>query len=54
MSAPITAWAGSADPEAPLVVLPHGRGSDEQDIIRLADERFEDVPGPIDRVAKER
>jgi phospholipase/carboxylesterase len=31
------AWAGSADPAAPLVVLLHGRGSDERSIISMAD-----------------
>lgn len=31
------AWAGSDDPAAPLVVLLHGRGSNERDIITLAD-----------------
>ncbi|MEV6846372.1 hypothetical protein [Actinoplanes sp. NPDC051411] len=30
------ATAGSTDPAAPLVVLLHGRGSDEQDILTLA------------------
>jgi phospholipase/carboxylesterase len=30
------ATAGSSDPEAPLVVLLHGRGSDEQEIISLS------------------
>jgi phospholipase/carboxylesterase len=28
---------GTADPDAPLVVLLHGRGSDERDIVALAD-----------------
>jgi phospholipase/carboxylesterase len=36
-SAPVVATAGSTDPEAPLVVLLHGRGSSERDIIALAD-----------------
>lgn len=31
------AWAGSADPAAPLVVLFHGRGADEQSILAMAD-----------------
>ena len=34
---PVVATAGSTDPEAPLVVLLHGRGSHEGDIIGLAD-----------------
>lgn len=35
--APVVAWAvGRDDPTRPLVVLLHGRGSDEQDIIGLA------------------
>lgn len=34
---PVVAWRGSADPAAPLVVLLHGRGSNEADIIGLAD-----------------
>lgn len=33
---PVVATYGEADPEAPLVVLLHGRGSNEQDIITLA------------------
>ena len=32
----MTAWAGSKDPGAPLVVLLHGRGSDEAGILPLA------------------
>ena len=40
---PVVATAGSADPAAPLVVLLHGRGSSEQDIIALADHLS---PGP--------
>jgi phospholipase/carboxylesterase len=36
-SAPVVASAGSSDPAAPLVVLLHGRGSNERDIIGLAD-----------------
>ena len=34
---PTVLWRGAEDPEAPLVVLLHGRGSDERDIIGLAD-----------------
>ena len=34
---PVVAWRGSTDPESPLVVLLHGRGSNEEDIIGLAD-----------------
>jgi phospholipase/carboxylesterase len=34
---PVVATAGSTDPAAPLVVLLHGRGSNERDIIGLAD-----------------
>lgn len=41
--APSVATYGSTDPEAPLVVLLHGRGSSEQDIIGLASHL---VPGP--------
>ncbi|MEV6815561.1 hypothetical protein [Micromonospora sp. NPDC051296] len=33
---PVVATAGSADPAAPLVVLLHGRGSHEQEILTLA------------------
>jgi phospholipase/carboxylesterase len=35
--APVVASAGSTDPAAPLVVLLHGRGSNESDIIELAE-----------------
>jgi len=35
--APVVAWRGSEDPVAPLVVLLHGRGSDEAGIIGLAE-----------------
>ena len=35
-SAPVVATAGSTDPSAPLVVLLHGRGSAESEIIGLA------------------
>jgi phospholipase/carboxylesterase len=34
---PVVATAGSSDPAAPLVVLLHGRGSHERDILALAD-----------------
>ena len=34
---PVVATAGSADPAAPLVVLLHGRGSHEREIIALAE-----------------
>jgi phospholipase/carboxylesterase len=34
---PVVVTRGSTDPDAPLVVLLHGRGSDEQAIIGLAD-----------------
>ncbi len=37
-SAPVVATAGSADPAAPLVVLLHGRGSNERGIIGLAEQ----------------
>lgn len=33
----VVATAGSTDPDAPLVVLLHGRGSHEQEIVALAD-----------------
>ena len=36
-AAPSVAAAGSTDPQAPLVVLLHGRGSHEREIIALAD-----------------
>ena len=36
--APVVAYAGSADPHAPLVVLLHGRGADESTILGLAAE----------------
>jgi phospholipase/carboxylesterase len=35
--APVVATAGSSDPAAPLVVLLHGRGSNERDIAGLAE-----------------
>lgn len=34
---PPVAWRGSTDPSSPLVVLLHGRGSNEVDIIGVAD-----------------
>ncbi|WP_254185196.1 alpha/beta hydrolase [Nocardioides panacis] len=34
---PVATYRGSTDPDAPLVVLLHGRGSDEQQIAALAD-----------------
>lgn len=34
---PVVVRSGSTDPDAPLVVLLHGRGSNETDIITLAD-----------------
>lgn len=37
LSEPTVLWRGATDPDAPLVVLLHGRGSDEQDIVGLAD-----------------
>ncbi|SDT22007.1 alpha/beta hydrolase [Actinoplanes derwentensis] len=36
MTNPVVATAGSTDPQAPLVVLLHGRGSHEQEILDLA------------------
>ncbi len=38
---PVVATAGSSDPTKPLVVLLHGRGSNERDIIGLADHLLE-------------
>lgn len=35
-AAPVVATHGSADPTAPLIVLLHGRGSNEQEILELA------------------
>ena len=37
-AAPVVLWRGSTDRAAPLVVLLHGRGSNEADIIGLADQ----------------
>ncbi|MCB0996967.1 MAG: hypothetical protein KDB21_17860 [Acidimicrobiales bacterium] len=34
---PVVAWRGATEPDAPLVVLLHGRGADEADIVALAD-----------------
>ena len=34
---PVVATVGSSDPAAPLVVLLHGRGSSERDIVGMAD-----------------
>ncbi len=36
-AAPVVAWHGDAGPGVPLVVLLHGRGSNEVDIVGLAD-----------------
>ena len=40
---PVVAGRGSTDPDAPLVVLLHGRGSSEADIIGLVDRLSEGV-----------
>ncbi|WP_433222377.1 alpha/beta hydrolase [Dactylosporangium sp. CS-047395] len=37
MSAPVVAYAGHADPASPFVILLHGRGSDERQILALAE-----------------
>lgn len=37
---PVVATAGAEDPSAPLVVLLHGRGSHEREILRLAGRSF--------------
>jgi len=37
VTAPVVAWRGDPAGDRPLVVLLHGRGSDETDIINLAD-----------------
>lgn len=34
---PVVAWRGATEPDAPLIVLLHGRGSNEADIVALAD-----------------
>ena len=49
---PVVAWRGSNDATAPLVVLLHGRGSNETDIMGLADDlpsgaRYAAVRAPI-------
>ena len=49
---PVVASAGPASPDAPLVVLLHGRGSDERQILELADHlpvgpQYVAVRGPI-------
>ena len=49
---PVVVTAGSVDPTAPLVVLLHGRGSDERAVIELARELpqsagYAAVRGPI-------
>ena len=49
---PVVATAGSTDPAAPLVVLLHGRGSHEGEILVLADHlptgpAYAAVRGPI-------
>jgi phospholipase/carboxylesterase len=44
-SAAVTATAGSLDPNAPLVVLLHGRGWHEPDVIGLAVHLPVKVPG---------
>ncbi len=41
---PVVAWRGEHDDQRPLVVLLHGRGSNEADIIALAD-HLPDGPG---------
>ena len=40
---PVVAWRGATSPDDPLVVLLHGRGSDEADIIALADHLPDDL-----------
>jgi phospholipase/carboxylesterase len=50
---PVVASAGPASPDSPLVVLLHGRGSDERQILELADHlpigpEYVAVRGPID------
>ena len=37
LTSPVVATAGSTDPAAPLVLLLHGRGSNERDILALAE-----------------
>ena len=50
---PVVLWRGSGDPSAPLVVLLHGRGSNEADFVDLADHlpegfAYAAVRGPVD------
>lgn len=45
--APVVAWRGQQDGERPLVALLHGRGSDEADIVALADH----LPDHVDYAA---
>ena len=50
---PTVLWRGSPDPTAPIVVLLHGRGSNEREIASLADvlpigPAYAAVRGPID------
>ena len=50
---PTVLWRGSTDPTAPVVVLLHGRGSNEREIAGLADvlpigPAYAAVRGPID------
>ena len=50
---PTVLWRGSTDPSAPIVVLLHGRGSNEREIAGLADvlplgPAYAAVRGPID------
>jgi phospholipase/carboxylesterase len=42
VSAPVVATSGSSDPSAPLVVLLHGRGSHEREILPLSDSLIPD------------
>lgn len=44
---PVVAWRGQQDGERPLVVLLHGRGSNEADIVALADH----LPNHLDYAA---
>jgi phospholipase/carboxylesterase len=37
LAAPVTAWRGADDGSSPLVVLLHGRGSDESEILSIVD-----------------
>jgi phospholipase/carboxylesterase len=47
LSDPVVARHGAVDPEAPLVVLLHGRGSNEQEILALAPH----LPGGVEYAA---